>query len=395
MCDTVVAVYPGRVLFAKNSDRDPNEAQIPEWHPRYAHESGAMLRCTWIEIPQVRETHAVLISRPFWMWGAEMGANEHGVVIGNEAVFTKQPYASSGLTGMDLLRLGLERGDTAQRACETIIALMEEHGQGGGCGLENRRFTYHNSFLMADTHGAILLETAGRKWAVEHVYGARAISNGLTIPEFAEIHSDPLRSRVSACRVRRARTEESVRRGVGPADMFRLLRDHASVSGEPAYSWINGGMGAPCMHAGGMIANGQSTASWVSEIIPGAARHWITATSAPCLSLFKAVDVAHPAEIGPLPGPKADDSLWWRHERLHRRVMRDPHRLTALFQKERDEIEANWLANPPDTAAAFREHAERIAQWYARVAPILRKDIRPWWTRSYWAKRDRWAGLGK
>ncbi len=65
------------------------------------------LQCTYIEIDQAAHTHAVVLSKPAWMWGAEMGANEHGVCIGNEAVWTKvnSPNdAQEKLLGMDLLR---------------------------------------------------------------------------------------------------------------------------------------------------------------------------------------------------------------------------------------------------------------------------------------------------
>lgn len=63
------------------------------------------LQCTYIEIDQVPETYAVVLSRPAWMWGAEMGANEHGVCIGNEAVWGREAISKEeALLGMDLVR---------------------------------------------------------------------------------------------------------------------------------------------------------------------------------------------------------------------------------------------------------------------------------------------------
>lgn len=70
------------------SDREVNEAQGYEYLPRQMHENGSFVQCTFMKIPQVKETFAVFLSRPWWMFGAEMGVNEFGVCIGNEAVFT-------------------------------------------------------------------------------------------------------------------------------------------------------------------------------------------------------------------------------------------------------------------------------------------------------------------
>ncbi len=380
MCDTMVIVKNNRVLFAKNSDRDPNEPQVLEWHPRRNHPQGERLRCTYIDVPQVDHTHAILISRPFWLWGAEMGANEHGVVIGNEAVFTNQPYAKTGLTGMDLLRLALERADTAQQACDVIAGLLETHGQGGLCGYNNPRFTYHNSYLIADPRSAIVLETAGRKWAAEQVADRRSISNGLTIPGFAEAHSNWLRTRVSGCRSRHAITTAAVAGASGVSDLFAALRSHGEGGCAPRYSWLNGAMAAPCAHAGGFAVSVQTTASWVSDLSPDGCTHWVTATSAPCTSLFKPVYIERPLQLA-APGAQPDKSLWWQHERLHRRLIQDPETLFPIFQQERDALERSWVASPPDSAEAFATHERLLDGWLKTALQTKVKDRRPFYVR--------------
>ncbi|HUE17750.1 MAG TPA: carcinine hydrolase/isopenicillin-N N-acyltransferase family protein [Planctomycetaceae bacterium] len=394
MCDTMAIVGSDGVLFAKNSDRDPNEAQHLDWHARATHPAGAKLKCTWIEIPQAHETCAVLLSRPFWIWGAEMGTNEHGVTIGNEAVFTRSRYAKSGLTGMDLVRLALERSRTAADAVQSIVGLIAEFGQGGGCSLERPGFSYHNSFIVADPRLAFVLETAGREHAVEEIYGARSISNGLTIPGFAERHSDTIKTYVSACRLRQRRTQSLVDRADDPGDLMHILRDHGAGGAAPRYSWLNGGLGVPCVHAGGLVASSQTTASWVAGLRPGAIRHWVTGTAAPCTSLFKPVSVDRPLDLGPLPTDRADDkSLWWRHERLHRCVMRDPVRLGKAYFAERDELQTAWLTAPPDSSDAFDEAQRLTARWTLDVLAHVGTDVRPGFVRRFWNKRNARAGL--
>ena len=394
MCDTLAVVSSDFVLFAKNSDRDANEAQLLEWRPRATHAPGANLRCTWIEIPQASVTHAALLSRPYWMWGAEIGANEHGVTIGNEAVFTREPYAATGLTGMDLLRLALERARTADEAVHVIVTLLERHGQGGGCGHEKRSFTYHNSFLVADPRGAIVLETAGRHSATERVSGARSISNVLTIPSFARAHSDRLKTRVAGGRSRLARTSELCRIAKTPADLMSVLRDHGDGRRWPVYARANGAMRAPCMHAGGLVAASQTTASWVADLRPGDARHWVTATAAPCLSVFKPVRVGEPLDLGPAPTDHFDPgSLWWRHERLHRFLIADPTRRTEDYLAERDALEAQLLGEQTGPAESFARAGSLLARWLERVPMASRVDRRPPIARAYWRRRDARAGL--
>jgi secernin len=392
MCDIAVTVRPEGVLFAKNSDRDANEAQLLEWHPRRERPAGSRVRCTWIEIEEAPRRHAVLLSRPFWTWGAEMGANEHGLVVGNVAVFTRERVGPPGLTGMDLVRLALERAADAEEAARVLAALIEAHGQGGGCGHENRRFTYHNSFMLADPRRALLVETAGKAVAVERVTGARTISNALTVPGFAEAHTDALTTWVACARLRRACTSAAAGQARTALDLFALLRSHGP-SPVPHYSLLSGGACAPCAHAGGLVAAAQTTASWVADLRPGHVRHFATGTAAPCTSLFKPVDVSTPLDLGPAATDRYDPAtLWWRHERLHRQVLKDPAALLPLLA-HRDEIEARWFAAPPDSRDAFEEADRHLARWTDAACARPVADRRPPWVRRYWRVRNQRAGL--
>ncbi len=198
---------------------------------------GDSVRCTWIEIPQVRRTHATLISRPFWMWGAEMGANEHGVVIGNEAVFTKEPYAPTGLTGMDLVRLALERAATAEEAVGSSPTCSSGTGREVGADTSGARSPTTTVLRSPIPPRRGCWRPRAASAAVERVTsGARSISNGLTIPGFAETHGDALRTAVSACRTRRALTERGASAvAPTPAAMMALLRSHDGAQG-PRYA---------------------------------------------------------------------------------------------------------------------------------------------------------------
>src|SRR5581483_597002 len=146
MCDTWVALpdvtASGQLIFAKNSDRPVYDCQPLVFRPRRTWPAGARVATEYLELPQAPETHAHLGSRPYWSFGYESGLNEHGLVIGNEAIFTRAWRAAVarhrqdvgaplGLSGMDVIRLALERTASAAAAVELMGALVEKHGQFG------------------------------------------------------------------------------------------------------------------------------------------------------------------------------------------------------------------------------------------------------------------------
>jgi dipeptidase len=384
------------MLFAKNSDRERNEAQVVEWVEGRSHDGPSTLRATYLTLPEAAEVHPCLISRPFWMWGAEMGANGLGVVIGNEALHANEPGPRRrALTGMDLVRLGLERGASARAAVEVMTALLERHGQGGDCG-HLARFYYHNGFIVADPEEAFVLETLAREWAVQRIEGPRALSNAFSIKGRIEAMSASLRRRgedggwfnpegeadlaaalidrardeISFGQGRQARAQTLLARAAGRLDVLALmaiLRDHGEGADPLDWSPEATRRRTICMHAGPAPRRSQSVASMVSEIGATGAVHWVTASAAPCLSLFKPVfhDCPPPADVVS-PTDQADPvSRFWRHERLHRRALADFPEAMGLIAPERDALEADFVQRieAVETAEPEARRAVMAACW--------------------------------
>ena len=391
MCDTFVVVKPGHVLFGKNSDRDPNEAQALSWVPARTHSPGSDLQCTWAVIPQVEHTFATLLCRPFWMWGAETGVNEHGVVIGNEAIFTRESFAEGGLLGMDLVRLGLERGNTAEAARNIICELIERHGQGGRCSYEKAGISYHNSFLIADASGAFIVEAAGRRVATRHISdGVYAISNGISLPELAS-RSDRVRTWVAAARKRRTRVQCLAAEVNDVHSAMDVLRDHGSKDGSPRYSRHNGAMSAPCMHAGGWLAASQTVSSLVSELTPTGQQHWATGTAAPCLSVFRPVSVQRPRDVG-TPTGTPDESLWWRFESVHRALLSSERAVREQFLVGRELTQRRMLEGTADDAWLLADNW--LLGWQDNSRSLAGTESRPKFLQRYWHKVEAQATAG-
>ncbi len=454
MCDTLVALgsqtKSGKVLFAKNSDRDPDEPAEIVFVPHQSHAQGETVQVTYISIPQVAQTFGVLLCKPIWIWGAEMGANEHGVTIGNETVWTCEPTEKHGqLIGMDLLRLALERAETARGALEVITSLLEKYGQGGNCGYRHKNY-YHNGFLIADKTEAWVLETAGYYWIAEKVKDIRTTSNTISIrgkgdlrhPKLIEhaIEKGKCKSEaefdfathylprgLSGKGILQKGAHGTVRSScstgiltaakgsIEETTMMRALRDHGTnTDWDPARDRA---MRFVCVHAGGILVPSQSTSSLISVLDDVVQTHWVTGSSAPCTSIFKPIFLPGSIpSLGPKPGNVYEPAtVWWRHEELHRLVLQKyPQRLVA-YARDRDELEAKFIAgareiaifakgnmegseDPTQRLRTFSENAlaeamDAETKWIVKVRAIPPQPKLSGGYRKYWKKLDQFDKL--
>lgn len=401
MCDTLVvlpeAARDGNLIFAKNSDRSPNEPLLTVRYPARDYDLSVEpdLKLTYITIPQMAHTHEVVLMKPSWMWGAEMGFNEFGLNIGNEAVFTRENMrGAESLTGMDMLRLTLERTSDAKSALDYMITLLSEYGQGGNCGYDHK-FYYHNAFLIADRKEAYVLETAGKFYAAKKVKGFYAISNCLSLTndydfihsgavnnarkkrrskideefDFTKSYSDLVYTAFSKSRARRASAMDILEREKGNITLetvMGIMRSHSEKKKEDGNS-----VGSVCMHAGGLIGD-HTTGSYIASLSSFADNYYVTASSLPCLSMYKPLVLNPEMPVGG--DERAAEAYWRKFERLNRFLLSGQIDKKAYLE-DRDYFEKKYI---PGFEKATREERVNLmnAAWQ-EASEIAEKYLGP------------------
>jgi dipeptidase len=360
------------------------------------------------------------------MFGAEIGVNEFGVAIGNESLFTKMKPAKVGLTGMDLLRLALERSRSAKEARQVTIDLLEEHGQGGNCGYRHALF-YMNSFIIADKDEAFVLETMDKFWAWKQIEGVWSISNRITLEkDFDGIapglinyaikkkwckseqdfnFSKCCSNKIITWGARSLKREQNNRKhllrkqnSLEIADFMQTLRYH---SDNPTWRIDRGLEYTVCAHAANNLSRfDQTVSSLVANINQESICCYTTGASNPCLSPYFPVFSSTATlptlykEGGEFYNPEV---FWWNTERIHRNAVLNYQAAAGLLQPELEKYEKKMLQkvkqkdyklNQLDVDQYFNEVQEIISNWDKAMGKLPKVTAKGYF-RRYWAKYNK------
>ena len=435
MCDSAVVSFDfckhGHTVFGKASDRSPNEPQPIVFVPAKDHAPGEMLKCTYIEVEQAAHTYAVILSKPSWIWGAEIGVNEHGVCIGNEAVFSKELNTTeTALLGMDILRIALERAATAEEAVDVIAEMMERYGQGGNPRFDNVG-DYDNGYLIADEKECWHVETAGRHfWAARKVSGPFSISNYLSLNRPDRMHADL----VANAKAKGYEVDEpfdfakayidwsapsnpsglmrrccSYQRANVPGkeftlkDMIGLLRTHYTAN-----PWTDGKR-CVCMHAGDPAIKGgnvsQTCSAMAVECRGRDSVIWATGMGVTCIAPFQPCwfDAYSKKQVFEYDDMEAAVAEWIKREGINRAILAGKI-CESEYKAELAALETDWHmrvdAVSPDRASrqalcdAIADEAEAfVCKWLKKAETAEEKPIGPEEFRIWWKQKN--AALGK
>ncbi len=421
MAATGAATKDGSVIFGKNSDRPINEAQPLCFFEARDHEEGEEVQCSFIRIPQIPHTYACIGSKPHVFFGFEHGINEHGVMIGNEQVSGREaPERRWGLIGMDILRLALERSDSAKKAVEIIGQLLETFGTGGDP--ETRIRPFNSNYVIADGEEVYLFESHQRSWAAKKVEKTGYLSNCYSIqsdytwisegalreakekgwisPQTEENDFNPAKAwTIDDCLfgesegfVRYARLDKLMngREPFSPKMMMDNLRDHyeGEALGQTIFSPAAAKIPCICSHPGG-VSGCVTAASCVAVIRKDAPEelrftYW-SSMAPPCCSVFRPFYNVKwlPEDLQHADALYREQDPWWtfieleryialNYEKFAPKVKETFSSMENRFLEEAEYIEGNWNGDPQE----LKDFSARAASESFQAARALIAEIK-------------------
>lgn len=405
-CTTMVALGPatenGATIFGKNSDRAINEAQPLCFYPAQDHPNNATVTCTYIKIPQVSHTYACIGSRPYLFYGFEHGVNEHGVMIGNEAVSGRElPERRWGLIGMDILRLALERADTAANAVEVMGWLLETYGTGGDPAY--RIPSFNANYIVADAKEAYIFESCQRYWAAKKVSDIGYISNCYSIEEdYTAIGKNVAKEVIEKgwagsgekINIAKSFTRDDCLFGEAegylrytrliklmrnrglftPKMMMNNLRDHydGEEYGKLLYSPASAKLPCICSHPGG-VSGCASAASAVSVLKSNAPQpfrftYW-GSMSPPCCSIFRPYFNINwlPEDLQHAHALYDDKDQWWIFTELERYIALNYEKFAPAVIQRFQKLEDDFIEEAALLEKTFDGDVNKLKAFSARA----------------------------
>jgi hypothetical protein len=427
VCDTFYVPAGDKYFLGKNSDRNAAEPQafriVAE---RPASES---VRVGNRSFEMTDAGHAMVVSCPVWMQGAEMGVNSAGVSIGNEAVFSTFKAAPDGILGMDFLRVALAGASSAEEALNTLINLTERYDQGGN-GAYKGKLVYNNSYMIAGRDGVYILETAAKRWAWKQLFGADSISNSYSMEADYKRVDPATRKAIAVVNERMACLDEAdagrvskkeswkyyvedrflsyfssgdarrravggllgkISASAGAANGGNPSASNSSNSREAALSVLRA-HAAPdpakpsrprnvCNHDGDVMGNPTTASMLVEYSAAGRTVVWFTGAAYACSNLFKPI-ILENGRFFPLwtaydyqEGSSGGEAYWKARKEKTRRVHRNPRLADAvasnLAEAQSRIFEVVDSLAPSSGSEALAKAAGRVgaivAEWDART----------------------------
>ena len=372
------------IIFAGNVDRNANEPNLV------------------INVPATEKTNAMLLYKSEGSFGANMGVNSHGVVIGVANAFIRFfGFRSKKITGQSLLRLALENTNNAKDAAKYIASVVAGQEKSGNMGF---------SFLISDREEAYQLEVAGKFYAIKKIEKQMNISNRLrmrddytesNMPEgknngffmklffakeddagrsFRLRFADPFMTYLSGSKTRSdivndALTFISVENEL--SDILRILKSHNDRSERKKNT--RGSISSVCMHGKNETTGSMVVITRKSKV----STIWVTGSSTPCLSIYK------PTFFGIVEDPvfenEEDAFVFWRDRELINRAVFEGKIDEESFKNEISKIQESFIGeerklferNPSqDELKSFVENCARVEMvFYNKYSEIKRQML--------------------